>query len=149
MAVTASTVAVTAGRLIDVTLDLDAGAGTDNGSAEPGAECGPAQVVFDIINTSGSITVGAGDTIGVALWNTFPSPGLPTTFGEIQPITEFPARVTVEVAPDMYWAVICFQKADSTSMTCTGPGDVRLLFNGLAPFAVGQGETVMNVADMP
>ena len=148
-AVTSAPVTVEAGMITDVSVDLDAGSATTGTLVAPGPECIPAVVSITFTNTSGSLTVDSGDTIGFALWDSSPIPPRPQDFGSREEVTAFPQTVTVEVPEDQYWSVACFQKFDSTAMACDGPGDVRVFVNGLSPFETMSGQTTSLTVDIP
>lgn len=130
-------------------VDLDAGSITFERSDMPDeVACMPDATLAVEVTAATELIPEPGDTLNITVFRDFPGMRDPDYLSQTMP-TSFPTLVDIAVDADDYFVVVCFQKADSTSEACAGPGD-RLAFLSLTEqVAVPSGETVRVAVELP
>lgn len=132
-----------------LTVDLDAGTITLDGSAMPDVvACTPTSTLRVDVTAPGLVP-DPGDTLNVTVFRDFPGLRDPDYLGQSMPAS-FPTTIDVPVDPDDYFVIVCFQTEDSTSENCAGPEDRLALYMNLTEeVIVGEDETVTIDVELP
>ncbi|MEM9074920.1 MAG: hypothetical protein AAGE52_40860 [Myxococcota bacterium] len=116
----------------EVTVDLDAGTVSLEESVAPDpVACAPSSTLRVRVTAPDLVPPpGPEDILAVTLFDDFPSMRTPDFTSQRMGVS-FPTMIEVPADPGDYFAIVCFQRADSPRDDCMGPEDRVAFYMGL------------------